>query len=310
MGRGGARGSGPQRTRVRCLTRSHSHSPRLRGQGTRRDRTDRSPAPGAAVVGGSGAGGGGGGAGGVLATTKLTVVSGSTQAPALWDCEITVSAGYWSVDLYLVVASSPRSATICSASARVMPTSVGTSTLSGSGCRLGLRVLLGRIGWRGLVITRRVGWAGAGGGRWGGGRPIVDGGAVGNDPRGDQEDDADGGGEQDAATALGLRPGRGGAGSPLADRVVAGCGCAPGAGRWGHQARRGWFVEGGVGDVDMCSAPLPVVPARRAGTRTRPRAAPPHPIALGRWRRRSPLLGVGGPAARPRRPWRAAAQPR
>jgi hypothetical protein len=55
-----------------------------------------------------------------LATAKLTVVSGSTQAPALGDCEITVSAGSWSVNLYLVVAFRPRSARVCLASARVM----------------------------------------------------------------------------------------------------------------------------------------------------------------------------------------------
>jgi hypothetical protein len=58
------------------------------------------------VVGGGGAvdGGGGAGAGGDLATTKVMVVSGSTSAPALGDWEITVPAGYWSVDRYLIVA--------------------------------------------------------------------------------------------------------------------------------------------------------------------------------------------------------------
>jgi hypothetical protein len=56
--------------------------------------------------GGSGDGGGGGG-GGALATTKLTVVSGSTKAAALGDWEITVPAGYWSVDRYLIVAWRP-----------------------------------------------------------------------------------------------------------------------------------------------------------------------------------------------------------
>ena len=190
------------------------------------------------------------------------VESGSTSAPALGDCEITVSAGYWSVDLDLVVASSPRSARVCLASARVMPLSSGTSTPSGAGCRLrlGLGVFRGNLGRR---------WGGVGLG--------VGGGGVGNASGGNQEDDADSGGDQDAATALGLRLGRGGAGSPLADRVMPGCWCAPGADWWGHRPRRGWIVEGGVGDVDMGSAPLPDVPASRAGASTRPRAAPGHP---------------------------------
>ena len=99
-GRVGARGSDPPHTRVRCLTRSHSHSPRPPGQGTRRDRTDHtllgwsSAAAARLMV--------------ALAMSwrppRVMVISGSTSAPALGDWEITVPAGYWSVDRYLIVA--------------------------------------------------------------------------------------------------------------------------------------------------------------------------------------------------------------
>jgi hypothetical protein len=57
------------------------------------------------VSGGGGALDGGGV--GVLATTRLTVVSGGTKVPALGDWEITVPAGYWSVDRDLIVALRP-----------------------------------------------------------------------------------------------------------------------------------------------------------------------------------------------------------
>jgi hypothetical protein len=79
------------------------------------------------VVGGGAVGGGGGGA---LAIIKVMVVSGRTPAPAFRDCEITVPAGYRAVDLYLIVALSPRSARVSFALASFIPTSLGTLILA------------------------------------------------------------------------------------------------------------------------------------------------------------------------------------
>ena len=63
------------------------------------------------------------------------------------------------MDLSLVAAFSPQSARVCLASVRVMPTSVGTSTLAGADAGSGLGSSLGSSvgGGVGLVPHWRIG---------------------------------------------------------------------------------------------------------------------------------------------------------
>jgi hypothetical protein len=144
------------------------------------------------------------------------------------------------------------------ASARVRSVSSGTSMVSGSGS--GLEVVggsgMGMVDGSGLGMVDGSGLGmvvGVGAGPLSVGLPLA------AHPVATRRMRPMGAASRMRPRCLGLGPG--GVGLVPQWRL----GSCPGASRW---------RVGGVGDVDICSAPLPLVPAGRACARTRPRAAP------------------------------------